>query len=410
MKKVSFFQKYKYYFLLVIILISIIYLGQKLTATTSTNENNFTIDKVSKGSVTASITATGKVETANFLPVTTSVNGIVKNIFVKEGQTVSKGQKLMEIKLNADGEQNINQARASLISAQNSLFKAKNDLISKETTYVKAQDAFKKIKETTSFRTSDDRFSYKVAENDYINSKNDYKNQINVIEQAQANLDKEYLSYQSQQEFIIAPDSGVIANILFVEGMEIKNSLTDRSSVNVASIKQEGTPIVSLTISEMDINKVSVGLHTFVSLAAIPDKKFEGKVVGIDRIGSISNNMAQYTVIIKLNDSSSELLPNMRSEGQIIISQKDNVLLVPNAAINKSNSGPYVLNSSNQKINVVLGIQGTDYTEVVSGLNEGDQILIQSLPTTGFVNTTTNGSNTRSPQIFGNSGAGPLGR
>ncbi len=342
------------------------------------------IAKAEKGNLKSTVSVSGQVETANYLTVTTSVNGIVKEVFVKEGDTVVKGQKLMEITLNAAGEESLAQAWSSYLSAKNSLESAKNGLYAKESAVIEAENSFDTEKEDNSYQSEDERESYKIAENSYLSTKNEYELQKASISQTQVNLNKAWLSYQAQSPSIVAPGSGVIANIVVVEGMDITNSLSERTSATVASIKQDGTPIASLNVSEVDINKISVGQKVEITLNSIEEKVFIGSVAGIDKIGSISSGVTNYPVIVKFEEKSDLVLPNMGVDAEIILEEKNDVTYVPTSAISGGKSGKLSVDTPDGKKEVNTGIKTADYIEIVSGISEGQEVYVKSLPTSGF--------------------------
>jgi RND family efflux transporter MFP subunit len=398
-KMKSFMKKKKFYLIGILLVAGGVYFGQKIlgkTETTSTEQS--TTAKVTRGNISSSISATGTVETANFLPVTTSVNGIIKEVFVKEGDTVKKEQKIMEITLSSDGEESKLQAWGSYLSAKSSLEKAKTDLLSKESTLINAKDAFDAEKEQNSYQSEDERTAYKLAENTYLVAKAGYEQQQNSITQAEISLNKAWLAYQAQSSTIVAPDDGIMANILVVEGMDVTNSLSERTSTSVASIKKEGTPIISLSVSELDINKVQVGQKVLVQLDSVERKIFSAEVAGIDRIGATSSGVTAYTVIARFDESSDLVLPNMSVEGQIILEEKEGVLLVASSAISSEKRETFVTvleDGAEKKVKVEIGLSDGTNTEIISGLKEGDVVVISALPTNGFSEAQSQGQNQR---------------
>ncbi len=367
-------------------------------------EKASTSEQVIKGNISSTVSASGTIESANYLAVTTSVNGIVKKVYVQEGDTVVKGQKIMDITLNSDGEETLASAYASYLSAKISLERAKSELLTKESSLINAENNFDNEKEENSYQTEEERESYKISENSYLTAKSDYDRQKESITQAQVSLNKSWLSYQAQSPTIVAPDSGIIANILVVEGMDISNSLSERTSSTVASIRKEGTPIASLNISEVDINKIKVGQKVNLTLNSIDGKKFSGVVAGIDKIGTSTSGVSNYPVIVKFDENSDLVLPNMGIDADIIIDEKSDAILVPTSAIEISEKKKYVTvirDEREEKTFIETGISGNRYTEVTSGLNEGDIVKINSLPTEGFTNEGSRVDGMRMPGVGG---------
>lgn len=396
MKKIgSFFGKHKIIIIAGVLILTAVIAGQRLLKKDETsNSTTVTTAKAVKGNISSSVEASGLIETANYLAVTTSVNGIVKKVYVQEGDTVTKGQKIMDITLNSDGEESRASAYSSYLSAKSSLERAKSNLLTKESALMNAEKSFEKEKENNSYQTEDERYFYKLAENAYLVAKSDYELQKEEITQAEVALNKALLSYQAQSPTIVAPDSGIIANILVVEGMDISNSLSERTSTAVASVRKEGTPIASLNISEVDINKVKVGQKVTLTLNSIGDKQFTGKVAGIDKIGLTSSGVSNYPVIVKFDENSDMVLPNMGVDAEIITDEKSGVLIIPTSAIETTNNEKNVTlvkGDATEKVKVETGISSNKYTEITSGLSEGDMVQIKSLPTEGF--TTSSGIN-----------------
>ena len=107
------------------------------TQSSSNNKSNLRqrsnlSETVKKGSVQSIVSASGTVQTANYLPVTTSVNGIVKKVYVKEGQTVLKGQKIMDLTLDSEGQNSMTSSYASYLRSKIDLQAAKNSILAAE--------------------------------------------------------------------------------------------------------------------------------------------------------------------------------------------------------------------------------------------------------------------------------------
>ncbi|MFZ5424639.1 MAG: efflux RND transporter periplasmic adaptor subunit [Patescibacteria group bacterium] len=389
---ISFIKSKKRYLLIALSIGGIIFTGQHLLSedTSSDAQQESITVTVERGAISQTVSASGQIETANYLGVTTSVNGIVKDVFVKEGDTVTKGQPIMVITLNADGEENLASAWGSYLSAKNSLESATDSLSSLESALITAKEAFQDEKESNSYQTHDERTSYTLAENTVETAQANYDNKLDEINQKQVALNKAWLTYQAQSPTIVAPSSGIVANIVVVEGMDITNSLSERTSSTVASIKNEGTPIATLNISEVDINKVKVGQKVGVTLNSNSDELFMATVVGIDKIGSTSSGVSNYPVIVKFDEGSDLVLPNMGVDAEIIIQEKVDILYVPSSAIS-SVRGSTVVNVVDgvtvRPVEVETGISTNEYTEITSGVEQGTVIQIDTLPTTGFTSS-----------------------
>ena len=381
--------------LIVLIIISVAgyFVYKNASGSNRAVETNKLTQLVKIGDIVSAVSASGQIETANYLPITTSVNGIVKEVFVKEGDSVTRGQKIMEITLDSEGQSAKDSAYSNYLKAKNSVESAKNSLYSLETSKIQKEEAFEDEKERNSYQSQDERVAFKIAENDFIKAEKDYKRQQSEISQLQIALSSSYKDYQAQSPIITATSNGIIANIISVQGTKIENSVSERSVQTVASIKIEGTPIASLNVTEIDISKIKVGQKVRLKLNSISDKTFSGIVVGIDKIGEVSSGVSNYPVIIKFDEENENILPNMGVEADIVIYEKSEVLLIPTSAVIKNGGKKIVTkieNGKDTKVEIEIGVSDNENTEVTSGLSEGDVVSVSSLPKSGFNSQETN--------------------
>ena len=220
MKKILDFIKRKKWLLIILVAVALAaFFGFKLIKKNGNDENaqEYTTSTVRKGGISETVSTSGQIETANYLSVTTSVNGIVKEVFVNEGDEVYKGQPIMEITLSSEGEESYASAYAAYIGAKSSLESAKNSLISAESSLITAEESFQDEKENNSYQSHDERVSYQLAENSYLVAKNNYDIQKASIAQREIALNNAWLSLQAQSPTIVAPGDGIVANIVVVE-------------------------------------------------------------------------------------------------------------------------------------------------------------------------------------------------
>lgn len=355
--------------------------------------------QVEKGTIVSAITVSGQVLQASRMPVTTSASGIVKTVFVKNGDTVTVGQSIAEITVDAQSAQKQAAAYASYLSAQNTLAAAQSKVNSLQSALFKANQAFvndKGVDNPTDEQKADPKYIEENAE--WLASEADYKNQQNVIAQAQAALSSAWFSYQASSPIITAPIAGIVSNVGLVEGMVLNSSSsTDQatSSQRVAVIQNESNPIISVNLSEIDVPKVVIGQKATITLDSLPNKTFTGKIVTIDRIGMISSSVTNYPATIQLDIASPEVLPNMATTASIIIETKSDVLTVPSTAVQTQGGQSFVRvfrNGQEQQMPVEVGISSDTDIEVISGLSEGDEVI------TGTVSN--NSGQQRSTSVF----------
>ncbi|OGC50413.1 hypothetical protein A2716_04370 [candidate division WWE3 bacterium RIFCSPHIGHO2_01_FULL_40_23] len=387
-KIVNFLKKHKLLTATLLIALAI-FAGRKLLSRGSeTKKEEQTITaKVGKGNVTSSISASGKVATANYLSVTTSVNGIVREVFVKEGDDVETGQKIMELTLDSEGERSRISSYNTYLQTLHSLHTAEKSLVTLEANVFKEEEDFEDVQETTSYQTSAERVAFKTAEAEHLTAKNNLELKKEEIQRLKVSLSGAWLDYQLQSPVITAPTNGVIASVLAVDGAKIENSVSERSTQTVAAIKKPGAPIATLNVGEIDINNVKVGQKVNLTLNSISGKVLVGAVAGIDKIGTSESGVSNYPVTVKFDKESDLVLPNMTVTAEIVKDEKQGVLYVPTASIQvrRGKSTVNVMrNGQREEVEVQTGISDADNTEIISGLSEGEEVVVNTLPTEGF--------------------------
>lgn len=370
-----------------------------------------------KGTLVVSLTEAGQVSVANKVSVVTQASGIVNNIYVKSGDTVSQGDKIADVTLDTAGQQRQAQSYSSLLSAQNSLNSAQAKINSLQSALFKANQTFMNDKGVINPVTDDPKYIQEKA--DWLQAEADYKNQSGVIAQSTANLNNASLTYQLTSGTIIASTTGVISDLMITQGMQIGSSnttagsSTNTSNQTIASIKTGNSTTVSVNIAEVDASKVAVGQKATITFDAIANKTFTGKVMGINTSGAVSSGVVTYPAVIQLDDTSnSDILPNMSATASIISKVKDNVLLVPSSAVQTLGAQSTVKVMKNGQIATVTvqaGDSSDSQTEITSGISEGDIVVTSTVTPT----TTQSGSSPFSGGLrfggFGGGGGGRLG-
>lgn len=379
----------------VVLVILIVVFGVNRVVAANSTKPSFQTSQVTKGTIVSSISASGKVLTTNTLAINTQASGVVKKVYVKDGDKVFAGQTLAEIELDSDGSLANAKAYSSLVSAQNGVNSANNNYRATQASLQNVYDQIKGHESDETFAQKDQRTKAEVA--------ND--NAYDQIKAASANLTSAVESYRLTSPVITAPFSGTIGSVGLVEGMVLSSSTstTNINSERVAVIKGDSLPVINVSLSEVDVPNVKVGQKVTVTLDSISGKTFTGEVATVDRVGTVSNNVTSYNANIKLDSDSDEILPNMAATANIVLQTKTDVLTVPSTALTTQNGATYAKTLQNGKevdVPVEVGISSDTNTEIVSGLNEG-QIVI-----TGTNSATTSGTNSTRSVFSGGFGGG----
>ena len=182
---------------------------------------------------------------------------------------------------------------------------------------------------------------------------------------------------------IRAPFDGVIGKVSIESGDRISSNGT------VATIITD-EKIAEVSLNEVDVSKVQIGQKATVTFDAIDDLTITGVVTEIDLLGTVSQGVVNYTVKIAFDVNDDRIKTGMSLSAAIVSDTKQNVIRVPNSAV-KSQAGTSV-----KQVPVQIGLSSDEYTEIISGLNEGDSFISRTI--TSASNTTTTG---QAPSLFG---------
>ncbi|HOI97874.1 MAG TPA: efflux RND transporter periplasmic adaptor subunit [Candidatus Pacearchaeota archaeon] len=206
----------------------------------------------------------------------------------------------------------------------------------------------------------------------------DIKSKTLAVEQKQRALDA---AREALADCIItAPFDGVVAAIDIKTGDEIS------SGASVATIIT-GNQVASITLNEVDIAKVEAGQKAALSFSAVDGLTITGKVAQVGVMGSVSQGVVSYEVVIALDEVNPQVKSGMSVSAAVITQIKQNVLLVPSTAVKTANDGSaYVLMESSgegadavpREQAVSIGLSDDQNTEIISGINEGDRVAVSS--------------------------------
>lgn len=384
--------------IVIIILLVAGYLGYRYL-TNNQQQPTYQTAQAEKGTLVKTVTASGQVTTANNVTITIQASGVVKDVYVKNGDQVSQGQQVATLTLDQASQQKQAQAWSSYLSAKNQLDGAQAKINSLQSAEFKANQKF--INDAVARGLTTDDPTYIQENADWLQAEADYKNQATAITQSQAALTSASLTLSQTSSTITAPVSGVVKGLTITPGAII--TLTSSSSLSSAStsqvlgsINQPGPIQAQVNISEIDSVSVSEGQKVTMTLDAFPDKTFTGKVVSINTNGVISSGVTTYPAVISFDSSNDHIYPNMAVSAKIITNVKNDVVLVPSAAVQTSNGQSLVRvmrNGNLTSVSVEVGDFSDTQTEITSGVNEGETVVTGST-TTG---TTSGGQGSTSP-------------
>ena len=358
------------------------------------------LGKVEKGDLAKSVVATGKVEPITKVEVKSKASGIVKKLLVDAGDRVRKGQLLAQLD-KQEIEAQVAQSRAALQAAEANLKsseadweRAKVDAEAPDVPMLKSsydravQMAKDGVVSQSALEDADK--GYKMG----INKQNVAKAQIVVLKskiaqsqaqiaQSRANLQQleEQLSYTDVQ----SPIDGVILSRNVEMGDAVSSILVLGSSATlVMTLGDTSQVYVKGKVDESDIGRVYLKQPARIKVESFKDKTFNGVVTKISPMGVEKDNVTTFEVRVSINNPGGELKAEMTANAEIILEEHKNVLQIPEGAIlyDKDKKASVEVPDTKQKdgkrkVAVNIGISNGAKTEVLSGLKENDQVVLQ---------------------------------
>ena len=358
------------------------------------------IAKVTRGDVARSVVATGKIQPITEVEVKSKASGIVEKLYVDINNRVKKGQQLAQLDQQEIVAQ-VEAQRAQLASAQanvstyeanieqDKVNAAAPDLVMYKTTL--DRNRAMQNEGIVSRQTLDD------ANRDYLAAltrRDSAQAQVGVdtaklkqaraqVQQSQASLKQleEQLSYTT----IVAPMDGVILSRDVEIGDAVSSILVLGSTATLVMTEGDTTEVyVKGNVDEADIAHVYMGQPARIKVESFRDRMFYGKVTKIAPMGVEKDNVTTFEVRVSIGNPGGELKANMTANAEILMDEHKGVLTVPENAVtydNQKNASVQVPDKrqkeGSRKVNVTVGLSNGALTEIVSGLKEGDQVVLQ---------------------------------
>ncbi|HEX3748717.1 MAG TPA: efflux RND transporter periplasmic adaptor subunit [Bryobacteraceae bacterium] len=406
---------------------------------------------VTREDLTAQVTASGEIKPKNYINIGANAMGNITELLVKEGDHVRKGQLLAKIE-NTQPRADVDSQKANLASAEadsaasEAGLKAADDNITMlQAALAETQADLSRMKQDSD--RAEELFKEKLgAKQDYDSKLSLYEAQKSAVAQAQARIlqartQREQTAAQltsSQRRISVArasltrssdvldkydsrsPLDGMVTNLSVRAGESVVPGLQNQTGTNIMTIADMSVITAEVKVDETDIVNVQVGQVAEITIDAIPNKTFTGKVTEIGDTAilrstgvaasqsAISSQEAKdFKVVIAMDNPPDEVRPGLSCTAKITTATRKNTLAIPIQALTVRQKGdlepkstaspsatPVKLDPATEKARkeevqgvfvvsngkavfhkVDTGITGTTDIEVLSGLNEGDQII-----------------------------------
>lgn len=368
----------------------------------SKQETTYLTESVTRGNVEKTVVASGSVESVNEVDVGAQASGKITKLYVKLGQEIKKGEMIADIDSTTQIN-TLNTKKAALVSYQ-------AQLKAKRTAYDVALSSYNRLSKL---------YTQKATSLDSLNTaKSTLDNAKAEMEAIEANIKQAEIEVNTAETNvgytkITAPMDGTVISVPVSEGQTVNANQTTPTIVTIADLSKMK---IKPEISEGDITKVKAGQEVSFTILSDNQTVYHSVIDSVDPANTTTSDSSStssstssssssttsaiyYYANVLIDNPDRTLRIGMTTENNIKIANAKDVLLVSNMAIQKRDGKNFVnvLNDKNQpeQREVETGVQNDFQTEIKSGLNEGEKVIVSQV-----ANGEKVGSMPRGPRMF----------
>lgn len=368
----------------------------------SKQETTYLTESVTRGNVEKTVVASGSIESVNEVDVGAQASGKITKLYVKLGQEIKKGEMIADIDSTTQIN-TLNTKKAALVSYQ-------AQLKAKKTAYYVALSSYNRLSKL---------YTQKATSLDSVNTaKSALDNAKAEMEAIEANIKQAEIEVNTAETNvgytkITAPMDGTVISVPVSEGQTVNANQTTPTIVTIADLSKMK---IKPEISEGDITKVKAGQEVSFTILSDSQTVYPSVINSVDPANTTTSDSSStstssssssnsttsaiyYYANVLIDNPDRTLRIGMTTENNIKIANAKDVLLVSNMAIQKRDGKSFVnvLNDKNQPEprEVETGVQNDFKTEIKSGLNEGEKVIVSQV-----ANGEQVGSMPRGPRMF----------
>ncbi len=364
--------------------------------------------KLERRDIIEIVTVTGKIQPKREVKISPDVSGEITEMYVSEGDSVKKGQLLLSInpeiyittvnQLSA----NLNNAKAGLASAEAQEIRAKNNLKLGKALFERQSQLYKD--QVISLQELENaKMQFQQQETEVIVAEKSKMAAIYNVRSLEARLEEGQKTLGRTR--ITAPQNGIVTQLNSEKGERVVGT-AQMAGTEIMRISNLNEMEVEVQINENDIVRVQLNDEADIRVDAYPERIFKGHVTEIansakfNAAQNMNEQVTNYTVKVLIDPSSYQdfiakgnlqpFLPGMTASADIKTEIRKQVLALPISAVTSRNPKSDTKTSVELKtwvfrynkgkaeaVEVKTGIQDIDYFEMISGLKEGDEIVVE---------------------------------
>ncbi|MBN1571027.1 MAG: efflux RND transporter periplasmic adaptor subunit [Acidobacteria bacterium] len=372
----------------------------KALTNTSTTIDPERLARVERTDLARSVVATGKIEPTTKVEIKSKASGIILNLPVNVGDMVRRGQVICELDQN-DLLPRVRQARAALSVAKAALESAHADHERNKVEAIGPDIPFlKRDMERARQIFSEGVIAQSVrdeAEKNYVLAVNRQQQAIVNLGVAKAAIAKAEAQVEQSQAALAQSDEDLRNATITspIDGVVLSRDREVGDAVSSILVMGSGATLIMTVgdlrevyvkgkVDESDIGKVYLGQPARIKVESFKDRNFTGKVTKISPMGVERDNVTTFEVRVSISNESRKLLATMTANAEIMLEERKGILAVPEGAIvyKKDKSTEVEVpdmsaKDGKRRVPVVTGISNGSKMQIVKGLSEGQQVVLQ---------------------------------
>ncbi len=332
-------------------------------------------EKAEKMDIVSVVSASGEIQPKKQVNISSDVIGKIEVLNVKEGDSVSKGQMLLQ--LDKDIYQSeVDSIEAALKMSAIEVENRKLNLSRAEQTLDRNRSLFEKHLISQDY-LDDIELNFEAA-------KIAVRGAEESVCQAEAALRKAGKSLRNT--ILTSPLDGIVTSLNAEEGETVMTGTMNNPGTVIMTISDMGEVNAELEVDESDVVKLGLNQEAVIIVDAIEDQKYSGKVTEIGSSASMSKEgVPVFDVEITIDNPDGRLLPGMSTDGKIETGSSVDIIAVPIQAVvtkdRKDSSGEtgnavfLLKNNQAELVFVETGLSNETHIEVTSGISEGDRVI-----------------------------------
>ncbi|HLV77050.1 MAG TPA: efflux RND transporter periplasmic adaptor subunit [Marinobacter sp.] len=318
--------------------------------------------EVTRGDIQLLVSATGVLEPSNYVDVGAQVSGQLETLHVRVGQTVEEGELLAEIDPTVYMAK-VDATRAQLKNQQAQIVDRKAQLRLAEIQFQRQQNLYREDATT--------REALQTAEASLASAKAQLAMLEAQIEQTSSTLRAEEANLGYAR--IYAPMDGTVVSVEARQGQTLNATQTAPLLLRIANLSNMR---VRAQVSEADIGRLEPGMRVYFTTLGDPDSRRYGTLDYIEPTPEVTNNVVLYNALFHADNPDGKLLPNMTAQVFFIQNEALDVLRVPASAVQGGKVEILDASGRPRPQAIETGITNRVHTEVVSGLEEGQKVVL----------------------------------